>query len=89
LASPVSYVDAKDPPFLLIHGTEDQVVPIAQSRLGEARLRAAGVAVQTIYIPGVDHSFIGTTPAQTRAATLQATNATFDFFHARLGVPKR
>ncbi len=89
LASPVTYVDAKDPPFLLIHGTEDKVVPISQSRLGEAKLRAAGVPVQVIYIPGVDHSFIGSTPAQTRTATLQATNATFDFFHAKLGVPKR
>jgi acetyl esterase/lipase len=89
LASPVSYIDAKDPPFLLIHGADDKVVPIAQSRLGEARLRAAGVPVETIYISGVDHSFIGSTPVQTRTATLQATNATFDFFHARLGVPKR
>jgi acetyl esterase/lipase len=89
LASPVTYVDAKDPPFLLIHGTEDKVVPVAQSRLGEARLRAAGVPVEVIYIPGVDHSFIGTTPAQTRTATLRATNATFDFFHQKLRVPQR
>lgn len=88
-ASPVTYVDAKDPPFLLIHGTEDKVVPIEQSRLGEARLRAAGVPVEVIYIPGVDHSFIGSTPAQTRTATLKATNATFDFFHQKLRVPLR
>lgn len=88
-ASPVTYIDAKDPPFLLIHGTEDKVVPIEQSRIGEARLRAAGVPVETMYIPGVDHSFIGTTPAQTREATLKATNATFDFFHKKLDAPKR
>ncbi|MFM5953176.1 MAG: alpha/beta hydrolase fold domain-containing protein [Novosphingobium sp.] len=88
-ASPVTYIDAKDPPFLLIHGTEDKVVPVAQSREAEAAFKAAGVPVQTLYIPGVDHSFIGSTPAQTRAATLQAVNATFDFFHAKLGVPRR
>lgn len=86
LVSPVAYVDAKDPPFLLIHGTEDAVVPVGQSRLGEAALRKAGVPVETIYIEGVDHSFIGKTPQQTREATLRATNATFDFFHAKLGV---
>lgn len=85
-ASPVTYIDAKDPPFLLIHGDEDKVVPVIQSHLAETRLRAAGVPVETIYIPGVDHSFIGHTPAETRAATLKATNATFDFFHAKLGV---
>lgn len=87
--SPVTYVDVKDPPFLLIHGEADKTVPVAQSRLGEARLRAAGVPVETIYIPNVDHSFIGRTPAETREATLRATNATFDFFHAKLGVPRK
>ncbi|WP_374528193.1 alpha/beta fold hydrolase [Novosphingobium sp.] len=87
VASPVTYIDPKDPPFLLIHGDEDKVVPVAQSHLAEARLRAAGVPVEAIYIPGVDHSFIGHTPAETRDATNRATNATFDFFHAKLGVP--
>lgn len=88
-ASPVSYIDAKDPPFLLIHGEDDKVVPVAQSHLAEERLRAAGVPVEAIYIPGVDHSFIGKTPAETRAATVKATNATFDFFHAKLGVVRK
>lgn len=89
LVSPVSYIDAKDPPFLLIHGEEDKVVPVAQSRLGEAALRSAGVQVETLYIPGVDHSFIGATPAQTRTATLRAVNATFDYFHAKLKAPRK
>ncbi len=88
-ASSVTYIDAKDPAFLLIHGTEDKVVPVEQSRIGEARLRAAGVPVESIYIAGVDHSFIGATPEQTREATLKATNATFDFFHQKLRVPGR
>lgn len=87
--SPVTYIDAKDPPFLLIHGETDKVVPVDQSRKGEAALRKAGVKVESIYIPAVDHSFIGTTPEATRAATLRATNATFDFFHKQLGVPRR
>ncbi len=86
-ASPVTYVDAKDPPFLLIHGEGDKTVPVAQSHLMEARLKAAGVPVESIYIPGVDHSFVGSSAMQTRAATLKATNATFDYFHKSLGVP--
>jgi acetyl esterase/lipase len=84
--SPVTYVDAKDPPFLLIHGEGDKVVDVSQSRIAEAAMKAAGEPVESIYIAGVDHSFIGATPEQTRAATLRATNATFDFFHAKLGV---
>nr|WP_233503548.1 prolyl oligopeptidase family serine peptidase [Sphingomonas psychrotolerans] len=86
--SPIAHIDAKAPPFLLIHGEQDKVVPVAQSRIGEAALRKARVPVEAIFIPGVDHSFIGATPAATRAATLKATNATFDFFHARLGVKR-
>ncbi len=83
-ASPISFIDAKDPPSLLIHGEKDAVVDISQSRAAEARLRAVGVPVESIYIAGVDHSFIGATAAETRAATLKATNATFDFFHKTL-----
>lgn len=83
-ASPVTFMDATDPPMLLIHGDEDRVIPVAQSHLGEERLRAAGVEVESIYIPEVNHSFVGPTPEITRAANLRAVNATFDFFHARL-----
>jgi acetyl esterase/lipase len=87
--SPIAHVDAKDPPMLLIHGEKDAVVDVAQSHTMEARLKSAGVPVETIYIPGVDHSFIGSSPAETRAATLKAMNATFDFFHKTLGVPAK
>lgn len=87
--SPVTYIDHRSPPFLLIHGNDDKTVPVAQSHLGEAALRSAGVPVEAIYLPGVDHSFIGKTPDATRIATLRAVNATFDFFHKALGVPRR
>ncbi len=87
-ASPVTYVDANDPPFLLIHGEGDKVVPVSQSHLMEARLKETGVRVESIYIPGVDHSFVGRNAAETRAATLKATNATFDFFHKTLKAGK-
>lgn len=86
-ASPVTFMDAGDPPMLLIHGDEDRVIPVAQSHLGEERLRAAGVQVESIYIPEVNHSFVGPTLEITRAANLQAVNATFDFFHAVLNRP--
>ena len=87
-ASPATYFSRYDPPFLLIHGTEDRTVPVAQSRLAEAGLKAHGVPVTAIYIPAVDHSFIGKDAASTHAATLQAVNASFDFFHATLGGAK-
>ncbi len=87
-ASPVAFVKRDSPPFLLIHGELDKTVDVSQSHIAEARLKAAGVPVEAIYIPGVDHSFIGSTPEQTRTATLRATNATFDWFHRVLDARK-
>ncbi|MDB5707645.1 MAG: alpha/beta hydrolase [Sphingomonas bacterium] len=83
--SPLTYLDAGDPPFLLIHGENDHTVAVSQSKDAYAKMKTAGLKVDEIIIPDVDHSFIGKTPAATRAATLRAVNATFDFFHAQLG----
>jgi acetyl esterase/lipase len=89
IASPLTYLDPKDPPFLLIHGVDDKVVPVAQSREAEAAMKAAGVPVTAIYIPATDHSFMGKTADDTRKASLAAMNATFDFFHDKLGAPRK
>jgi acetyl esterase/lipase len=86
-ASPISYVDVKDAPVLLLHGVDDKVVPVGQSQQLEAALKAAGVPVSATYYPGIDHSFMGATPDDTRRTSLKAMNATFDFFHDKLGVP--
>ena len=88
-ASPAHYVDAADPPMLLLHGETDAVVPVAQSRDMEARVKAAGGKVEAIYIAGANHSWIAATPAATREATLRAMNATIDFFHKTLGTRGR
>jgi len=84
-AGATTYIDAKDPPTLLIHGVNDHTVPIEQSRTYLAALRAKGVRAELIEIPGVDHSFVGATPAATRAASLQALNASLAFIDATLG----
>jgi acetyl esterase/lipase len=42
-ASPIHYVSKDDPPFLIIHGDEDATVPVSQSQLFSAALKAAGV----------------------------------------------
>ncbi|MFC3068854.1 alpha/beta hydrolase [Phenylobacterium soli] len=83
--SPIAHVDAKTPPMLLIYGAEDRTVPPDQSRAMAARLKAAGVRSAAIELPGADHSFIGHTPAGTRAASLKALQATFDWFDQTLG----
>lgn len=84
-ASPITYVTSASPPMLLIHGTADRTVPFAQSTEMATALKAAGVPVTLIPLPGIDHSFIGKTPEATRTATLQALAATFDFFDRTVG----
>ena len=79
-ASPVTYVDPKNPPLLLIVGAEDKIVPYHQTLEMAEKLKAAGVPHELMVIPGVDHGFIGKTLQQTREANLKALDATFRFF---------
>jgi phospholipase/carboxylesterase len=44
------------PRVLLVHGTEDPLVPFPAMAEAEAALRAAGVAVETLACPGVAHA---------------------------------
>jgi acetyl esterase/lipase len=78
-ASPIRFVDGKDPPALLIHGADDSQVLPAQSKAFAERLRTAGVQADLLLVPGVGHGFIGATPAATREASRQALSATFGF----------
>ena len=84
LASPIRYIDASDPPFLLLHGARDRIVPVTQSTAFHAALLSAGVRSQLLVIDDVDHSFIGATPDATRSASLRALNATIEFFDCTL-----
>jgi dipeptidyl aminopeptidase/acylaminoacyl peptidase len=58
-ASPITYVRAGLPPFLLLHGTADARVPYAQSTKLQAALRAAGVTCDLITIPEGAHGMTG------------------------------
>jgi acetyl esterase/lipase len=62
LASPISHVTASAPPFLLVHGENDMVVPFTQSIQLRDSLQAAGVPVELVPVPGADHVFVGTDP---------------------------
>lgn len=56
--SAVSYVTPQAPPFLIIQGTRDHIVPPAQSRLLKAKLRHAGVPVQEILVHHAGHELV-------------------------------
>jgi dipeptidyl aminopeptidase/acylaminoacyl peptidase len=68
-----------------MHGSDDRTVPEAQTETFDAALRAAGVPVRKIVIPGVDHSWVGKTPEATRDASKLALREAIDFIDAQIG----
>jgi dipeptidyl aminopeptidase/acylaminoacyl peptidase len=55
VASPVTYVDKDDPPFLIIHGEKDDIVWNRQSKLLSGWLTSAGVENELIIVPDAPH----------------------------------
>lgn len=57
--SPINHVSASAPPFLLIHGSDDNIVPFAQSERFRDKLTAAGVRCELYRVEGGGHG-VGT-----------------------------
>jgi acetyl esterase len=53
--SPISAVRKGMPPFLFIHGDNDLVVPIGQSRAMCESMKAVGAACKLVVVPGAGH----------------------------------
>lgn len=56
-ANPLTHVDKNDPPILILHGTADKTVPVADSEAFAEALKKAGVEHQLVIIPNAVHSF--------------------------------
>jgi len=54
-ANPIAYVTKDDPPFLIVHGDKDPLVPHNQSEIFCKALKDAGVAVTFYTVPGGGH----------------------------------
>ena len=54
-ANPIAYVEKHCPPFLIVHGEKDPLVPHHQSELLVAALQKAGVPVRFYTVPGGGH----------------------------------
>lgn len=59
-ASPVTHATPDDPPFLLVHGRNDTLVPLSQSELLLAALQEQGVPAELLVVENAGH---GLTPA--------------------------
>jgi dipeptidyl aminopeptidase/acylaminoacyl peptidase len=71
-ASPAQHAERVQAPVLLIHGRDDTVVPITQSRLMLRALTEAGKSVRLVELEGEDHWL---SRAKMRLETLRALDA--------------
>ncbi len=54
-ANPLTYVDPHDPPFLIVHGDQDPLVPLKQSQMLDEALDKATVPAELIVVTGGGH----------------------------------
>lgn len=78
-ASPISHVSSSAPPFLLLHGDSDTMVPVVQSQRFAGSLEAQGVEVEIEIFEGADHMWLRSDEAPDRAL-----DRTIAFLKARL-----
>lgn len=83
-ASPVTHASPGDAPFLIMHGREDNVVPVGQSRALHDRLQGEGVPSTLIVVDDAGHGFVPVrgTPSPSRD---ELVSRALDFLRARLG----
>jgi acetyl esterase/lipase len=72
-ASPITYVTKDDPPFLFVHGTNDPLVKLEQSRKMAQALKKAGVTADVLEMVGEGHGWGGNN-------LLFSANVTLAFF---------
>ncbi|MET0864029.1 MAG: alpha/beta hydrolase [Nakamurella sp.] len=75
-ASPISYVGPVSPPFLLLHGKADRMVPAIQSERLAAALVAAGGTVELHLYDEANHMWLGAP-----SAAADAVPRTIEFLH--------
>ncbi|MCY4095416.1 MAG: alpha/beta hydrolase [Gammaproteobacteria bacterium] len=55
--SPINFADAEDPPIFLLHGTADELVPLANSTRMHETLTSVGAESQLSIFEGAGHGF--------------------------------
>ncbi|MBM3174084.1 MAG: alpha/beta hydrolase [Chloroflexi bacterium] len=82
-ASPAPHVSPDDPPFLIMHGDKDRLVPLSQSQILYDRLKAVGVPATLVIVKNAGHGFLpaGGIPNPT---PIQLADMLADFFDQHL-----
>jgi len=80
-ASPITYISADDPPFLIIHGDKDAIASLEQSQLLDEKLKVAGASSTLVIVKNGPHSLQGDTISPTSE---EISNMIIDFLEKHL-----
>jgi len=80
LASPISHIGPNTPPFFILHGEDDELVPKIEGDLLYAALRKSGITCQHYSIPSAGHAMRMDLPC----GNGNLWDAVFDFFDTSL-----
>jgi acetyl esterase len=81
--SPQTWVTGQAPPFLMIHGTADSLVPFAQSEAMCGALRSSGASCELVPVPGAGH---GMNFWEGQAPMMAYKSTMMEWVKARLGL---
>ena len=79
-ANPITHITPDSPPFLIVHGENDVVVPPDQSKILHEALLKAGVEAELVIAPQAIHGFIGMGTEQLN----EIKQMVVDFFNSHL-----
>ena len=77
-ASPIEYVSKDDPPFLIIQGDKDPLVPVEQSRMLHEKLKAAGVESTLVVVKDGVHGLTAAGLTPSKSETVKMVGDFFD-----------
>lgn len=83
-ASPVTYIDPQDPPFLILHGTSDGVLPVEQAEIMHARLTEAGLSSTLVIVENGDHGLQALPGKEISPTQDEINQIIFDFLETNL-----
>jgi acetyl esterase/lipase len=78
--SPATYLDAGDPPTLIIHGSIDEIVPISQAEMLSKRLRELKIPFRYLRLEGWPHTMDAAVPVN-----IYCRHQILQFFREQVG----
>ncbi len=86
LGSPVKYATADDPPFLIIHGDMDPIVPVEQGQAMYDALIKAGAPAKLVIVKNGRHDLTAADGAPTTPTQAEINQMLLDFLEANLKI---